>query len=674
MKALEKEEYNRLVDRLKEYAEAYYLRDNPIVNDDEYDRLYLRLVELEKLNPGFIRPDSPTRNVGSNIGKTKFAKVKHTEPMLSLENSFSQQEVEDFFARAAKMLGVPAESIEIVAEPKMDGLSLSLIYENGRLVTASTRGNGQEGENITQNAKVINSIPHVIACKDRRLEVRGEIVIKKEDFIKLNSDRLNKKEPTFSNPRNAAAGSIRQLDLQITASRPLHFFAYSALPDQADTQWEMLSRLKEWGVSVASISKLCPNLDAAIQHYQDIGETRASIEYDIDGVVLKINRLDWHKRLGASSKTPRHSVAYKFSSELAATKLIDIKVQVGRTGVLTPVGILQPVNIGGVMVSRATLHNQDEIKRKDVRIGDTVLVKRAGEVIPKVESVLLEHRGAESVPFVFPATCPSCGAEVVKQEGEAAIRCLAGLTCPAQGIERLKHFVSRKAFDIVGLGDKVVEEFFGAGIITNPVDIFTLGQRIFDGKVNLFNRYGWGQQSVDNLIDAVNKSKNISLDRFIFALGIQQVGEYTARMIARAYLSYDSWFAHMHDAGINDLDIEGVGQVVASELKAFFASKQNIKLLKDLERFITVNDYALQVSDNAFLGKTIVFTGTLASMGRTEAKEKALALGAKVSSSVSANTDFLVAGESPGSKLKQAQSLGVVVLDESAWRSMAGIE
>ncbi|MDR1365587.1 MAG: NAD-dependent DNA ligase LigA [Holosporales bacterium] len=672
MKAPEKEEYDRLVNRLKEYAEAYYLHDNPIVNDDEYDRLYLRLVELEKLNPGFIKPDSPTRNVGSDIGRTRFAKVKHTEPMLSLENSFSRQEVEDFFARAAKMLGVPTESMEIVAEPKMDGLSLSLIYENGKLVTASTRGNGREGENITQNAKVINSIPHVIACKDRRLEVRGEVVIKKEDFIKLNSNRLSKKESTFSNPRNAAAGSIRQLDLQVTASRPLYFFAYSALPDQADTQWEMLSRLKEWGFSVASISKLCPNLDVAIQHYQDINETRAGIEYDIDGVVLKLNRLDWHKRLGASSKTPRHSVAYKFSSELAATKLIDVKIQVGRTGVLTPVGILQPVNIGGVIVSRATLHNQDEIKRKDIRIGDTVLVKRAGEVIPKVESVLLEYRGAECVPFVFPVTCPSCGAEVVKQEGETAIRCLAGLTCPAQSIERLKHFVSRKAFDIVGLGEKVAEEFFSAGIISNPVDIFTLGQRIFDGKINLFNRYGWGQQSVDNLIDAINKSRNISLDRFIFALGIQQVGEYTARMIARAYLSYDNWCAHMYDAKINDLDIEGVGQVVAGELKAFFASKQNLQLLNDLAQFVTVTDYALQVSDNAFLGKTIVFTGTLASMGRTEAKAKALALGAKVSSSVSVNTDFLVAGESPGSKLKQAQSLGVTVLDENAWRSRLG--
>ncbi len=668
--------YDELIDKLKLYAEKYYLDDLPIITDSDYDALYRQLVELENLYPSIIRDDSPSKQVGVDTSGTGFKKVFHKVPMLSLENAFNEQEIVGFFNRASKLLDMPTSNIEIVCEPKMDGLSLSLIYENGALKTAATRGNGQYGENVTQNAITMSSVPKKITSGNvpKLLEIRGEVIINKTDFIKLNTLREKDNKPTFSNPRNAAAGSIRQLDSSVTASRPIKFFAYCIIAEhfEINTQWEVLNQLKDWGFLTSEFCKLCQHVEDALTHYSHITNIRSDIEYDIDGMVLKINNLNWQKRLGASSKIPRHSVAFKFSPEFATTKLLDIKIQVGRTGVLTPVGILSPVNIGGVIVSKASLHNKDELTRKDIRIGDVVIVKRAGEVIPKVDGVVFQSRTADLEKFVFPTHCPSCGTALINNAQEVAIKCPAGLTCSAQCVQRLKHFVSRNAFNIVGLGGRIIEDFFDNDIIKSPVDIFTLKTRILSENLDIQNKSGWGEKSLSNLLDSIEKAKNISFDRFVFSLGILHIGEYTSKIIAKHYINFEKWYSSMlaprHEVIAELEQIDGIGGVVASELCDFFASEENITLINELHSLISISSSTINIKpDSKISGKTVVFTGTFNAMSRKEAKETATSLGALVSSGISKNTDILVAGEKSGSKLKYAKDFGITILNEDEW-------
>lgn len=669
-----------LRDAVRAHDARYYEDAAPTVSDATYDRLFRRLKALEEAFPELITPDSPTQKV-SGTPSARFAKVRHSLPMLSLDNAFHAEDVTEFLARVRRWLALPEDApVPVVAEPKIDGLSASIRYEHGKLVLGATRGDGVEGEGITPNLRTIADVPQTLSgdCP-AILEVRGEVYISHSDFLVLNERQAAEGRPLFANPRNAAAGSLRQLDPAVTAGRPLRFFAYSigeVSAPLAATQSGLLAAFKTLGFPVNPLARRCETLADILGFYQELYQSRATLDYDIDGIVYKVDRRDWQDRLGMVSRAPRWAIAHKFPAEQAVTTLKAITIQVGRTGALTPVAELEPITVGGVVVARATLHNEDEITRKDVRPGDTVVIQRAGDVIPQIVSVLTERRPADSLPYVFPATCPACGSLAVREVGEAARRCTGGLICPAQAVERLRHFVSRDAFDIEGLGARQIAAFFADGLIHSPADIFRLKARQESGAIDLFTRDGWGRQSVNNLFAAIDARREIPLARFLYALGIRQVGQATAKLLAKTYGSLATWLERMQEAAPEAgaaweelLSIDGIGPAVAHDLVAFVAEPHNRQIIADLARSITITPWiaAPATATNPLNGKTVVFTGTLTRMGRPEAKARAEALGAKVASSVSRKTDFVIAGEAAGSKLKEAASLGIQVLSEDEW-------
>jgi DNA ligase (NAD+) len=695
-KAKAKVELTRLALEIEGHDKCYYQEDAPKISDAAYDALRRRVEAIEARFPDLVTGESPTQKVGA-APSGRFAKVRHAVPMLSLGNAFSDEDVADFVDRVRRFLKLDADEIPaIVAEPKIDGLSLSLRYENGELVRAATRGDGFEGEDVTANARTIKDIPNTL--KGRKIpaacEIRGEIYMLKQDFLALNKKQAEADDTVFANPRNSAAGSLRQKDVSITASRPLKFFAYawgemSELP--ADTQHGMLGWMDKAGFVVNPLTKLCKDINEVLAFYRGIGEQRASLGYDIDGVVYKIDRLDWQERLGFVSRNPRWAVAHKFAAEQATTILEKIEIQVGRTGALTPVARLQPVTVGGVVVQNATLHNEDYIKGigndgspirdgVDIREGDTVVVQRAGDVIPQIVSVVIDKRPKTAKPYAFPDTCPACGSHAIREEGEAVRRCTGALICPAQAVERLKHFVSRNAFDIEGFGEKQVQEFFEDGLVMSPVDIFTLQKRDVRAAKKLMEREGFGETSVRNLFAAIDARRSIELNRLIYALGIRHVGEGNAKLLARHYGTIDAFREAMLAAAAGrsdngntseasqDLnDIGGIGEIVADAVVEFFAEPRNIKALDALLAEIEVRPAEQPRKSSKVSGKTVVFTGSLTKFTRDEAKAVAERLGAKVAGSVSKKTDYVVAGEDAGSKLTKARELGVNVLSEDDW-------
>ena len=671
-----------LRETIRAHDRRYYDAAAPTLSDADYDRLFRRLKAIEEAFPELITPDSPTQKVGGTPSG-KFAKVQHSVPMLSLDNAFEAADVSEFLARIRRWLTLPDTTpIPVVAEPKIDGLSASLRYADGKLVLGATRGDGVTGEDITANLRTIADIPQQLAgdCP-ALLEVRGEVYMSNSDFAALNDRQAAAGKPLFANPRNAAAGSLRQLDPAITAERPLRFFAYGlgeVSARLAETQSGLLDAFRRLGLPVNPLARRCATQDEILAFYQELYQNRATLAYDIDGIVYKVDRRDWQERLGMVSRAPRWAIAHKFPAEQAVTTLRAITIQVGRTGALTPVAELEPITVGGVVVARATLHNEDEINRKDVRPGDRVTIQRAGDVIPQVVSALPDQRPATSQPYAFPATCPACGSLAVREIGEAVRRCTGGLICPAQAVERLRHFVSRDAFDIEGLGAKQIAAFFADGLIRGPADIFSLEARQAAGVIDLYHRDGWGRQSVQNLFTAIAARREIPLARFLYALGIRQVGQATARLLAKTYGSLPNWLQRMQEAAPESgpaweelLSIDGVGPAVAHDLVAFVAEPHNRQVMTDLAAALTITPWtAAAHTTSPFTGKTVVFTGTLTRMGRAEAKARAEAHGAKVASSISRKTDFLIAGEAAGSKLKEAASLGVQVLSEEEWLQM----
>ena len=670
-------ELQRLAQAIAYHDERYHGRDAPELTDAEYDALRRRNDAIEARFPDLVRDDSPSRRIGA-APSAGFAKVTHAAPMLSLGNAFDAADVVDFYARVRRFLGLDAdEPVEVVAEPKIDGLSISLRYEDGGFVLGATRGDGTVGENVTRNLKTIGDVPDRLAGDAPSvLEVRGEVYMRGEDFLALNRGREEAGEPPFANPRNAAAGSLRQLDPSITAGRPLRLFAYGLGEfggDVGDTHWDYLRNLRAWGFRVNPAAELCRGPEEAIDLYDRISAGRADLDHDIDGVVYKVNRFDWQRRLGNVSRAPRWAIAHKFPAERAETVLETISIQVGRTGALTPVANLRPVTVGGVVVSRATLHNEDEIARKEVREGDTVVIQRAGDVIPQIVEVVEGRRPDSARPFVFPDSCPECGSLALREEGEAVRRCTGGLICPAQAVERLKHFVSRDAFDIEGLGGKHIEAFWDEKLIARPGEIF----RLADHRAALVEREGWAERSVSNLLAAIEERRTIPFERLIYALGIRQVGQATARLIARQYRTLPDWRDAMAEAldregeAYRELtDIDGIGPSVAADILDFFREPHNLDVVEDLEEQLEISAPEAVAAESAVSGKTVVFTGTLETMTRAEAKATAESLGARVAGSVSRKTDYVVVGADAGSKAKKAEELGVSILTERDWRDL----
>ena len=680
-------ELEHLAAIIAHHDRLYYQSDAPEISDAEYDDLRRRNDAIESRFPELIRPDSPSRRIGAAVAEG-FGKVRHRVPMLSLGNAFDDQEVIEFAGRVHRFLGLDdSDPIAFTAEPKIDGLSISIRYEKGHLIEAATRGDGTEGERVTENVRTIREIPHVL--KGRHVpdvaEIRGEIYISHADFKKLNEAQAGVGGKIFANPRNAAAGSLRQLDPAVTASRPLRFFAYAwgeMSTMEAGSQHGMIDVMHRWGLPVNPLTRRCATTEELLRFYRDMGEKRARLGYDIDGVVYKVDRLDLRERLGFVSRSPRWAIAHKFPAEQAITILRAIDIQVGRTGALTPVAKLEPVTVGGVVVSNATLHNEDEIARKDIRVGDTVVVQRAGDVIPQVVSVVLDKRPAHAGTFHMPNVCPVCGSHAVREADEdnsasgVVRRCTGGLICPAQAKERLKHFVSRLAFDIEGLGEEKIELFFDEGLIRTPADIFTLQNRDSRSNAPLKTRKGFGAKSVEKLFAAIDARRTIGLERFLYALGIRYIGEQTAKDLAKAFGSLPD-FRKAVDAAIaggkdseaySEIDnIEGIGETVVDALIDFFGEPHNVEALDALLAEVEVEPYAPATVASPVSGKTVVFTGTLERLSRNEAKAQAERLGAKVAGSVSKKTDYVIAGAEAGSKLAKAQELGVTVLTEDEW-------
>ena len=685
------EAHKALAAEIAEHDRLYHGEDAPRISDAEYDALRARLLKIEDAFPELVSAESPTQTVGAAPSE-KFAKVTHKVPMLSLGNVFDEEETQDYLDRIRRFLGLDSDtSVEITAEPKIDGLGISLRYEGGELVTAATRGDGYEGENVTTNVRTIKSIPGKVADADFPpvFEVRGEIFMGRADFLALNRRQEETGGKIFANPRNSAAGSLRQLDSSITKSRPLQFFAYSwgevaELP--ADTQLGVIEAFERWGFPVNPLMQLCKSLEEMLAVYAATEEQRATLDYDIDGIVYKVNSLALQDRLGFVSRSPRWAVAHKFAAEKATTILSDIDIQVGRTGALTPVAKLEPITVGGVVVQNATLHNEDEIARKDIRIGDWVTLQRAGDVIPQILGHLPEKRPADAVPYKFPETCPVCSSHAVREINEKTgkldviRRCTGGLICAAQVVERLKHFVSRNAFDIEGLGAKQVEAFYHEGRIKTPADIFTLAERDkAPGNLKpLSAKEGWGAKSAKNLFEAIEDRRKIGLDRFIYALGIRHVGEVTAKMLARSYGTFKAFRKAVEAATDKDGDayaeltnIDGIGSVAVDALVEFFAEAHNVDVIDALVEQVEIEPFErADTSGSPVAGKSVVFTGTLEKMTRAEAKAMAERLGAKVSGSVSKKTDYVIAGPGAGSKLKNAEALGVEVLSEDDWLAL----
>ncbi|MSO85675.1 MAG: NAD-dependent DNA ligase LigA [Rhodospirillales bacterium] len=674
-------ELAHLASEIARHDKAYHQKDAPVVTDAAYDALKRRNAAIEARFPHLVRADSPAGKVGA-APATGFAKVAHAVPMLSLGNAFSDQDVADFLDGIRRFLKLaPEASIELMAEPKIDGLSVSLRYEQGRFVQGATRGDGETGEDITRNLRTLPGFPAELKGRGvpEILEVRGEVYMKKADFLALNARQEQAGEKVFANPRNAAAGSVRQLDSKVTARRPLSLFAYAWGEVSGEPAWttqeEFHRRLETWGFPVNPDARVCKDLAATLAVYCALDAKRAQLPYEIDGVVYKVNRLDWQRRLGFVSRAPRWAIAHKFPAERAMTIVREIKVQVGRTGVLTPVAELEPVGVGGVTVARATLHNEDYITEKDVRVGDTVVIQRAGDVIPQVIEVVKDKRPKSTRIFHFPERCPECGSHAVREEGEAARRCTGGLVCPAQGVERLRHFVGRDAFDIEGLGEKHIEAFRKEGLIQTPADLFRLRRR----EAEIAAREGWGGKSAANLMAAIEARRSISLARFVYALGIPQVGQATAKLLAKHYGTLEAWWKAMQGAAEADSEayrdltaIEGIGPAMAADLIEFAAEKHNRAALAELAKEVMVEDFvAPKVVDSPLAGKTVVFTGTLARMSRGEAKARAEALGAKVAGTVSARTDLVIVGADAGTKAKKARALGVKTIDEDEWGRMS---
>ena len=677
-----KARHDKLTKEILRHDELYHGEDNPEISDAAYDKLRRELETLEKKFPEL--KSKASTSVGSAPSR-KFQKVTHNVPMLSLSNVFSEEEVGDFIERIRRFLSLSDdEIIEVIAEPKIDGLSCSLRYKNGKLETAATRGDGYVGEDITANVKTIADIPHELRGDvPDELEVRGEIYMRRDDFLALNKKLEEEGKPVFANPRNGAAGSVRQLDSEVTKSRPLSFFGYALGENKSvleETQQAVRNRLKSWGFPQAEPSGLCKNIDEIMALYKRLEEVRPDLPYEIDGVVYKVNRLDWQERLGFVSRAPRWATAHKFPAEKAITILHDINIQVGRTGTLTPVARLEPITVGGVVVSNATLHNEDEIERKGVKIGDHVEIQRAGDVIPQIVRVIEDKRPKNAKTFQFPDHCPVCGSLAIREEGEVARRCTGGLICEAQAVERLKHFVSKGAFDIEGIGSKVIEQFYKEGLIKTPVDIFTLEKRNPEFAPPLEEREGWGELSVKNLFEAIQNKTTLPLNRFIYALGIRQVGEATAKRLSAVYSSFEKLKDAMQKAADKEgkayaelINIDDIGPSVADDLIGFFAEPHNIEVTDELTVLVTVEDYVrADTSGSPVEGKTVVFTGTLEKMSRAEAKARAESLGAKVAGSVSQKTDYVVAGEAAGSKRKKAEELGVEILSEDEWLELIG--
>lgn len=662
----------RRVEELREQIRhnnyLYYVLDAPEIPDAEYDRLFRELERLEAQHPELVTPDSPTQRVGAAPLRA-FGEVRHHVPMLSLANAFADEEVGDFDRRIRERLGVDA--VEYTAEPKMDGLAVSLLYEDGVLVRGATRGDGTTGEDITQNVRTIPSIPLKLIGHGwpKRLEVRGEVFMSKQGLARLNRQQAEKGDKSFANPRNAAAGSLRQLDPRVTAARPLEIYVYGfgqmeggALPD---TQFAILQKFKHWGLRVSPELKVVHGLEGCLDYYRRLGEKRAALPYDIDGVVYKVNRLDQQREMGFVARAPRWAVAHKFPAQEEMTRLVGIDVQVGRTGKLTPVARLEPVYVGGVTVTNATLHNQDEIDRKDVRIGDTVIVRRAGDVIPEVVGVVRSRRPENARRFHMPVHCPVCGSDVVRLEGEADARCTGGLFCAAQRKEAIKHFASRRAMDIEGLGDKLVEQLVDRELVKDVADLYALDHATITGLERM------GDKSAENLIAAIQHSKSTTLPRFLYALGIRDVGEATAQTLARHFGTLHALMAADEE---RLQQVPDIGPVVAGSIHAFFAEQHNGDVIRKLQQAgVHWPEVTVAAPEQLPLaGKTIVLTGTLAGMTRDEAKTRLEALGAKVAGSVSKKTDYVVAGEAAGSKLDKAVELGVPVLDEAGLSKLLG--
>jgi len=681
--AMARAEHARLGAEIAEHDKRYYQEDAPSVSDAEYDDLRRRYLALEAAFPELADADSLSRKVGAAPAE-KFAKVRHAVPMLSLGNIFADEEVEEFCARVRRFLGLSeAAPLAMTAEPKIDGLSCTIRYEDGELKQAATRGDGYEGEDVTANVRTIKAVPNRLTGAPRIFEARGEVYMRHADFAALNARQAEAGKPTFANPRNFAAGSLRQLDPHITASRPLAFFAYAwgeVSEPFATTQFGAIEAMGRFGLPTNPLTKLCRSAAELLAHYRAIEAERANLGYDIDGVVYKVDDLALQQRLGFVSRSPRWATAHKFPSERATTVLEAIEIQVGRTGALTPVAKLRPVTVGGVVVANATLHNEDEIARKDVRIGDTVVVQRAGDVIPQVVEVVIERRPPGAEPFKFPETCPACDSaalrEIDEKTGEADVvrRCTGHLVCPAQAVEGLKHFASRNAFDIEGLGDKQIELFFKEGLVRTPADIFTLRARDGKDRPPLRDWEGFGETSVKNLFDAIDARRSIALNRFLFALGIRHVGETNARRLARHYGDWEALRAAARppDAAEELASVDGIGPVVAETVADFFAEPRNEAALDALLHEVTVESMEAVAAGHPLTGKTIVFTGSLERMTRDEAKAMAERLGAKVSGSISGKTDLVVAGPGAGSKLAKAREFGVETIDEEEWVKRAG--
>jgi len=669
-------ELMRLAKQIAYHNKRYHAEDAPEISDAEYDALVRRNNELEAAFPHLVRTDSPNRQVGAAVDGSGLKKITHAKRMMSLDNAFSAEDVEDFVGRVRRFLNLPSDaSVELTAEDKIDGLSLSLRYENGILKQAATRGDGSVGEDVTANVATISDIPQRLSGHLPALfEIRGEVYMAKSDFATLNAEQESKGGKIFANPRNAAAGSLRQKDAIITASRPLRFLAHgwgevSELP--ADSQAGVMAAIADWGVPVSPLLVKVDSANGALAHYTDIQRNRAELPYDIDGVVYKVDRLDWQERLGFVAKAPRWAIAHKFPAEQAETTLESVDIQVGRTGKLTPVGRLKPVTVGGVVVSNVTLHNRDEIARLGVRPGDRVIVQRAGDVIPQILDNLT--RDIDRPTFTFPDRCPECGSEAVAEEGEVDVRCTGGLICPAQRVQRLIHFVSRAALDIEGLGEKSVQEFFAAGWLESPADIFRLRNR----RKDILAREGWQDKSVDNLLAAIEAKRTPDAMKFLFGLGIRHVGAGTSKDLVRNFGSLDAIAAIGRRVAEGDVSaiaeltsIDGIGPTVAEALGDFFHEPHNLKVWDDLMLEVNPPAYVSNVRESEWTGKTIVFTGKLETMSRDEAKAQAEALGAKAAGSVSAKTDLVVAGPGAGSKLKQATALGVRVIDEAEWAAI----
>ena len=678
-----KTELKRLAQEIAAHDERYYQNDAPTISDADYDALRRRNAAIEARFPALVLADSPSRRVGARPARG-FAKLRHAVPMLSLDNAFSDEDVTDFVDRIRRFLRLPAdEPLAFTAEPKIDGLSLSLRYEGGRLVNGATRGDGIEGEDVTANVKTLENIPHELRGRrvPARCDIRGEVYMTKSAFLALNERQQEAGKQVFANPRNSAAGSLRQLDASITASRPLGFFAYawgemSELPEK--TQHGMLDWFARCGFTTNPLMKRCNSVEELLEFHREIELARGTLDYDIDGVVYKVDRLDWQERLGFVSRTPRWAIAHKFPAQRATTIVRGIDIQVGRTGALTPVAKLEPVTVGGVVVQNATLHNADEIARLDVRIGDTVEVQRAGDVIPQVLGVVLEKRPADAKPYRFPTKCPCpLHTPVIREttatgEEGAVTRCTGEFACPYQRMEHLRHFVSRRAFDIEGLGEKQIALFYDEGWVKEPADIFTLEAR--NKKIKLEDYEGFGETSVRNLFGAINTRREIALERFIYALGIRHIGETTAQALARGYGTWEAF----HDAARavakgdaearEDMDaLDQIGDTVIDAIASYFGESHNVKMVERLTEHVRIGAAERPRTDSAIAGKTVVFTGTLEKMTRDEAKAMAERLGAKVSGSVSNKTDIVVAGPGAGSKLAKAKEFGVDVLSEDEW-------